>query len=62
MLIGYITEKYNIFKYPEFSGIFTINDHISDNSIQINIKFTFTVFTVSNSIYIYIYIYIKLYI
>ena len=28
------------FKYREFSGIFTINDHISDNSIQINIKFT----------------------
>ena len=32
------------FKYQEFSGIFTINDHISDNSIQINIKFTFTVY------------------
>ena len=39
----YITERYNILKYREFSGIFTINDHISDNSIQINIKFTFTV-------------------
>ena len=31
------------FKYREFSGIFTINDHVSANSIQINIKFTFTV-------------------
>ena len=27
------------FKYREFLGIFTINDNISDNSIQINIKF-----------------------
>ena len=56
MLIGYITEKYNIFKYPEFSGIFTINDHISDNSIQINIKFTFTVHE-----YIIVYEYIWIY-
>ena len=28
----------------KFEGIFTINDHISDNLIQINIKFTFTVY------------------
>ena len=54
-------------KYREFSGIFTINDHISDNSVQINIKFIFTVYEyiivyehilLSNFIYIYIYIYI----
>ena len=48
------------FKYREFSGIFTINDHISDNSVQINIKFTFTVYEyilLSNLIYIYIYTY-----
>ena len=32
------------FKYREFSGIFTVNYHISDNSVQINIKFTFTVY------------------
>ena len=43
------------FKYREFSGIFTINDHISDNSIQINIKFTFTVYE-----YIIVYEYILL--
>ena len=50
------------FKYREFSGIFTINDHISDNSIQINIKFTFTVheyvivyeYILLSTIYIYI--------
>ena len=45
----------------------TINDHISDNSIKMNIKFTFTVYEylivyeyilLSNLIYIYIlYIY-----
>ena len=29
------------FKHREFSGIFTVNNHISDNSGQI--KFTFTV-------------------
>ena len=44
----YITERYNILKYREFSGIFTINDHISDNSVQINIKFTFTVHEYTN--------------
>ena len=43
------------FKYREFSGIFTINDHISDNSIQINIRFTFTVYE-----YIIVYKYILL--
>ena len=58
-------------KYREFSGIFTINDHISDNSVQINIKFIFTVYEyiivyeyilLSNFIYIYnIYIYIFIY-
>ena len=32
------------FKYGEFSGIFTINDNISANSIQINIRFPFTVY------------------
>ena len=31
-------------KYRESSGIFTVNDHVSDNSIQINIKLTFTVY------------------
>ena len=46
----------------------TINDHISDNSIKMNIKFTFTVYEylivyeyilLSNLIYIYIlYIYV----
>ena len=50
------------FKYGEFSGIFTINDNISDNSIQINIRFPFTVYEykivyeyilLSNNIYIY---------
>ena len=55
------------FKYQEFSSIFTIKDHISDNSIQINIKFTFTVYEYTtlyeyillfNYIYIYIYKYI----
>ena len=59
------------FKYQEFSSIFTIKDHISDNSIQINIKFTFTVYEYTtlyeyillfNYIYIYIYIYIYKYI
>ena len=31
------------FKYRELSDIFTVNDQISDNSIQINyITFTFT--------------------
>ena len=42
------------FKYREFSGIFTINDNISHNSIQINIKFTFTVYE-----YIIVYEYIS---
>ena len=32
------------FKYREFWGISTINNHISDNSIQININFTFIVY------------------
>ena len=50
------------FKYGEFSGIFTINDNISDNSIQINIRFPFIVYEykivyeyilLSNNIYIY---------
>ena len=43
------------------SGIFTINDYISDNSIQNNIKFTFTVYEyilLSNFIYI---IYLSIY-
>ena len=30
--------------HREFSGIFTINDYISGNSIQVNIKFAFTVY------------------
>ena len=51
------------FKYGEFSGIFTINDNISDNSIQINIRFPFIVYEykivyeyilLSNNIYIYV--------
>ena len=48
------------FKYRELSGIFTINYHISDNSIQINTKFAFTVYEyilLSKLIYIYIYAY-----
>ena len=48
-------DRTHYFKYLEFSGIFTINDHISDNSIQINIKFIFTVYE-----YIIIYQYILL--
>ena len=43
------------------SGIFTINDYISDNSIQNNIKFTFTLYEyilLSNFIYI---IYLSIY-
>ena len=32
------------FKYQRSSGIFTITNHIFDNSIQINIKFTFTAY------------------
>ena len=56
------------FRYGEFSGIFTINDNISDNSIQINIRFPFTVYEykivyeyilLSNNIYIYIYVIMK---
>ena len=43
------------FKYRAFSGIFAINDHISDNSIQINTKFTFTVYK-----YVIVYEYILL--
>ena len=52
------------FKYRELSGVFTINYHISDNSIQINTKFAFTVYEyilLSKFIYIYIYIYIYAY-
>ena len=49
------------FKYRELSGVFTINYHISDNSIQINTKFAFTVYEyilLSKLIYIYIYMHI----
>ena len=49
------------FKYWEFSGIFTIHDHIFDNSIQLNIKFTMYMnisYYPILCIYIYIYIYI----
>ena len=57
-------------KYQKFYVIFSINNHISNNSIQINIKFTFTMYEytivhevyeyilLSNLINIYIYIYI----
>ena len=42
-----ILQKDTIY-YFKYRGIlrhiFTINDHISDNSLQINIKCTFTVF------------------
>ena len=41
-------------KYREFSGMCTINDHISDNSVHINIKFTFTMYE-----YIIVYEYIQ---
>ena len=37
-------------KYREFSGIFTINDHISDNSVQINIKFILSLVETANTI------------
>ena len=42
------------FKHREFSDIFTKNDHTSDNSVQMNIKFTFTVYEyiIYNNIYI----------
>ena len=59
------------FKYREFSGIFTIIDHISDNSIQINIRFTSTVYEyiivyeyilLSNFMYILYLLYIFIYI
>ena len=43
-------------KYRELSSIFTITDHMSDDSIQINSKFTFTVFE-----YIIVYEYILLF-
>ena len=46
------------FKYREFSGIFTIHDHISENSIQLNIKYAMYVNISLSHIYIYIYIYI----
>ena len=63
----WVFQKYIIyyFKYREFSGIFTINDHISDNSIQINIRFTFTVYEyiisykyilLSNFIYVWVWV------
>ena len=52
--------------------MFTINDHIFDNSIQTNIKFAFTLyeyeyivayeFILISNIYIYTYIYIYIYI
>ena len=64
----YITERYNILlQIPRIFRLFTINDHISDNSIQINIKFTFTVYEyilLSSFLhiqYIYKYIYIYIY-
>ena len=45
-------DKIYYFKYRYFYGIFTINNCISDNSIQINIKFTFIVYeySIKNSI------------
>ena len=36
-------DKMYYFKYWDFQSIFTINNHIPDNSVQINIKFTFVV-------------------
>ena len=60
------------FKYKDFKGIFTVNDYISDNLIQINIKFTFTLYDIylyiniysiiQFDIYIYIYIYMYVFI
>ena len=55
------------FKYQEFSSISKIKDHISDNSIQINIKFTFTVYEYTTLyeyilLFNYIYIYMNIYI
>ena len=37
-------DKIYYFKYREFYDIFTINNHIFYQSIQINIKLTFTVY------------------
>ena len=69
-----ILQKDNIyyFKYRGFEGIVTINNHIFDNSIQINIKFTFIVHEymivykyisyypiIQFDIYVYVYIYIR---
>ena len=69
--------KIYYFRYREFWAIFTINDHISDYSIQINIKFTIAVhdiwlymnisyypiwYILYMDIYIYIYVYIYIYI
>ena len=54
ILINYRLIIINIASNTEiFKTIFTINDHISDNSIQINIKFTFTVYE-----YVFVYEYI----
>ena len=36
-------DKTYYLKYQELQGIFTTNNHIFDNAIQINIKFTFIV-------------------
>ena len=43
-------------KYQKFYVIFSINNHISNNSIQINIKFTFTMYeyTIVHEVYEYI--------
>ena len=68
----YITERYKILlQIPRILRLFTINDHISDNSVQINLKFTFTAYEyneyilLSYLIFIYTYqeyIYITLFI
>ena len=48
--------KIYYFKYREFLGIYTINNHISDNLVQININFTFIVYEyIILSLYMYIY-------
>ena len=37
-------DKMYYFKQQELQGIFTINNHIFDNLIQVNIKFTLIVY------------------
>ena len=60
----FILQNYKIyyFKYQEFWGVYTINNHVSDNSIQININSTvivceYIIVSLNYNKYIYKYIY-----